>query len=124
MAAVIALGLAVLREGLALRAARMRKQPRNSRRHRGLAKLFVPLVALGFASGLVSMTLIRHREFLGSVHGITAIAVLLASGGAGCLGLALERGRALERRDAHALLGAASVLLTLGAALAGMSLLP
>jgi hypothetical protein len=124
MAAVIALGIAVLREGLALRGARLRGGRRDPQRHRRLAKTFVPLLVLGYGSGLISMLFIREREFLGSVHGVFGTGVVLAALGAGCFGLALERGRALGRRSAHALLGGGSVLLTLGSALAGMSLLP
>jgi hypothetical protein len=124
MVAILALGLTVLHEGLGLRNARLRHKPRDTRRHRALAKLFVPLLAIGYADGLCSLYLVRHETPFRSVHWVFGTGVMIAAAGAGLLGLALERGRARERRSAHALLGAGSVLLSLGSALAGMSLLP
>ncbi len=124
MAAVIVLGIVVLREGLALRTARLRRQSGDPRRHARLGKVFVPLLGVGYVEGIVSMYLLGDEPLLESVHWVLATAVLLTALGAGCFGLALERGRAQERRSAHALLGAGSVLLALGSGLAGMSLLP
>jgi hypothetical protein len=124
MAPLIVFGVIVLREGLQLRDARIRRRRRDSSRHRQLAKLFVPLMVAGYASGVVSMYFTRDEPLLDSVHWWFGTGVLAAGLGAAFFGLAMERGRALERRSAHALLGASSILLAVGSSLAGMSLLP
>jgi hypothetical protein len=124
MVPLILLGVAVLREGLQLRTARILRRRRSSGRHRQLAKIFVPLLVAGYASGVLSMYFTRDEPLLDSVHWWFGTGVLLAGLGAAFFGLALERGRALERRSAHALLGASSILLAVGSSLAGMSLLP
>jgi hypothetical protein len=124
MTALIALGLGVLREGLTLRNRRLRGRSGESQRHAWLGKIFVPLLALGYVEGVISMYLLRDEPLLESVHWVLATAVVLTGTGAGCLGLALEQGRAQERRAAHGLIGAACVLLALGSAVAGMALLP
>ena len=124
MLAVIALGLFVLREGLAIRNARLRRRPFDTRRHRRLAKLLIVLMALGWLSGVSSMVLLRNQSMFESIHwpfGSSALALL---GIAGALGLQLERGRWLDRRVAHAAFGALGMLFALGAAVAGMSILP
>ena len=124
MLVALGLGVAVLREGTQLRAARLRRRPANSARHRFMAKILIVLVALGWAGGVASMVLLRNREMFESIHwpfGTSALALLLV---AGAIGLRLERGRALDQRTAHAAFGALGVLMMLGAAVAGMSILP
>jgi len=124
MIGVLALGLLVLREGFEIRRARGAGAPRSSRQHRRLAKLFVPLMGLGYVAGLVSLGLVRDEPLFESLHWPLATLAMIALGGAGTLGLALERGRSLDQRSAHALLGALGVLLALFAAAAGVSILP
>jgi hypothetical protein len=124
MVAVVILGLLVLREGLALRSRRLRRLPRNTARHRRLAKILIPAMAIGWAGGVASMVLIRHEEMFGSIHwpfGTSAL-VLLTAGG--LIGLQMERGRWRDQRTAHVAFGALGMLLTLGAWVAGMSILP
>lgn len=124
MLLVVALAIVVLREGTRLRTARLRRRPADSSRHRRLAKLLIPLVAIGWVSGVASMVLIRNREMFESIHwpfGTSALAFLVV---AGSIGWRLERGRALDQRTAHAAFGALGVLFMLGAAVAGMSILP
>ena len=124
MVAVIVLGLVVLREGLLLRQLRARGQRRSSIRHRKLAKILLPLMLIGWAGGVASMVLIRNEEMFGSIHwpfGTSAIALLSVGG---VIGLQLERGRWSDQRTAHAAFGALGMLLTLGAWVAGMSILP
>jgi len=124
MIGVLALGLAVLREGFKLRRLRQSGHGRSSARHRRLAKLFVPFMGAGYVFGLVSLGLLRDQPLFQSLHWPLATVALIALAGAGSLGLALERGRSLDQRDAHALLGAAGVLFALFAAAAGVSILP
>lgn len=124
MIGVLALGLLVLREGFELRRARQAGRSRGTARHRQLAKLFLPLMALGYGAGLVSLGWIRGEPILKSLHWPLATLSVIALVGAGTLGLALERGRSLDQRSAHALLGAAGVLFALFAAAAGVSILP
>jgi len=124
MLAVVALGIAVLREGAELRKARLRRRAPSAARHVRFAKLLIPLVAIGWASGVVSMVLIRNRDMFESIHwpfGTSALILLLI---AGAIGLRLERGQGFDQRTAHAAFGAFGVLLMLGAAVAGMSILP
>ena len=124
MIAVIVLGLFVLRDGLNMRAARLRRRPFDTRRHRRLAKLLIVLMALGWLSGVSSMVLLRNRSMFESIHwpfGSSALALLAL---AGAIGLQLEKGRWMDRRLAHAAFGALGMLFALGAAVAGMSILP
>ncbi len=124
MVAVIALGLFVLREGVAIRNARLRRRPFDTRRHRRLAKVLLVLMAVGWLSGVASMVLLRNQPMFESIHwpfGSSALALL---GVAGTIGLQLERGRWFDRRVAHAAFGALGMLFALGAAVAGMSILP
>jgi hypothetical protein len=124
MVGVVILGLAVLREGLALRSRRLRGLRRSTARHRRLAKILMPAMALGWLGGVASMVLIRHEEMFGSIHwpfGTSAL-VLLSAGGV--IGLQMERGRWLDQRTAHVAFGAFGMLMALGAWVAGMSILP
>ena len=124
MLGVIALGLVVLRDGLALRDARMRRKPRHPERHARLAKLLIALVAVGWASGVASMVLLRNQSMFESIHWPFGSSSLVLLAVAGAIGLQLERGRWLDRRVAHAAFGALGMLFALGAAVAGMSILP
>ena len=70
------------------------------------------------------MVWLRGRPALQSVHFPLASSALLGMGAAAAIGLAMERGRALRARSAHALLGAGGVLFALAAAIAGLAILP
>lgn len=124
MLGVIALGLFVLREGLAIRSARIRRRPFDTRRHRRLAKLLIVLMAVGWLCGVASMVLLRNQSMFESIHWPFGSSALMLLGVAGAIGLQLERGRWFDRRVAHAAFGALGMLFALGAAVAGMSILP
>ena len=124
MVLILLLAVWVLRLGLELRRARLARRPADPARHARLARWLVPLVVLGWGAGLASMVWLRGRPALESVHFPLASSALLGMGAAGAIGLAMERGRALRARSAHALLGAGGVLLALAAAIAGLALLP
>jgi hypothetical protein len=120
---VLGLGLVVLLEGIEIRRARIVGRPRDSRRHRRFARVFVVLVALGFASGLYSMGVLREKEVFGSVHAwvtSTALAGFLA---AATLGFQLERNPRSGVRGPHALVGGAALLIAFAAAVAGFAIL-
>jgi hypothetical protein len=124
MTAVIALGLIALREGLALRRARLLDRARDSGRHRRVAQGFVVLVVLGYASGLFSMAKLRAEPLFESFHFMltttAGTALLLALG----LGKNLERVPSSVVRGAHLACGAVGLLLALLAAVAGIAILP
>jgi len=124
MLAVLGLGLVVLREGARIRAARLRRRPFDSRRHRRLARWFVVLAALGVGTGLGSAVVLRGMDPLQSVHawlvGPAALAFLLA----GALGLLLERGAGPTVRRIHLLAGTLGLLSALAGAIAGFAILP
>ena len=78
----------------------------------------------GFGTGLGSMLLLRPEPVFESVHAwITSFAVLSLVV-AGLLGRALERGASDRVRRIHLLCGATGLLAALGAAAAGMAILP
>lgn len=125
MLAVLALGVWVLREGLLVRRARIRRRPFDAASHRRAGRWFVGLAGLGFASGLASMTFLRDEPVFDSVHALLASGALLGLLGGGALGLRLERGPVGPGvRLAHALLGSAGLLLGLAAGAAGIAILP
>ncbi len=124
MVGVVGLGLLVLREGLRLRRARLRRRPVSSRAHRRLAKPFVALLLLGYGAGLVSMSVLRGRPLLESFHSLLTSGVLVCAVAAGILGLRLERRPAVTPRTAHVAAGSLGLLLALAAAIAGFSILP
>ncbi len=124
MVLVLALGLLVLREGIRVRRARLRRVPFDSARHRRLARLFVPLVALGFCAGLASSVWLRDDlEPLDSVHGYLALGALSGLLAAGALGLRLERRPASRLRSIHLICGAGGLLVALGGAIAALAIL-
>ena len=124
MVGVLALGGLVLREGLRLRAGRMRGRSPDSRRHRRLGKLFVALVGVGFAVGLASMAWLRDRAVFESIHALLTLSALLGFLGAAALGLRLEVRPESRAREIHVALGAGGLLLALTAAVAGFAILP
>lgn len=124
MLAVLVLAVFVLREGLRIRRGRLTRRPVDSTRHRRWARVLVVGVMLGFGFGLFSMAVFRAKPLAQSVHFPLVAGALLAITSAGGLGLLLERGGSLRTRTLHALCGALGVLLALGAAVAGMALLP
>ena len=124
MTAVLALGLVVLREGLRLRHARLLGRAVRPARHTRLARLFVPLVLLGYGSGLGSMALLRDEPLFGSVHVLLTSSAVTGFVCAYLLGRRLERGPSRVLRTAHLICGAGGLLLALAAAVAGIAILP
>jgi hypothetical protein len=123
MLLVIALGMAVLREGLRNRRARLARRAYDWDRHRRLARPFAWLVAIGWLSGVASMSLLRGKPLFESVHSAFATGAALCIGAAWLLGRELERGR--ERfRPAHAALAGLGLFLALVAAIAAFAILP
>ena len=72
MLAVIALGFVVLRDGLAIRNARLRRKPFDTRRHRRLAKILIVVMALGWLSGVGSMVQTADLDKNGAVDVLTS----------------------------------------------------
>jgi hypothetical protein len=123
MLAVLALGLVVLLEGLAIRRARVLRQRYDSRRHRRLARWFVALAVIGFGSGLFSMAVLRGKPMFGSVHAWLTSTALVGFLAAAALGFQLERNPRSPLRDVHVALGSLGLLLAFGAAVAGFAIL-
>jgi hypothetical protein len=123
MLAVLALGLVVLLEGLAIRRARMLRQRYDSRRHRRLARWFVALVVIGFGSGLFSMAVLRGKPIFGSVHSALTSAALVTFAIATALGFHLERNPRSALRGVHVAAGSLGLLLAFAAAVAGFAIL-
>ncbi len=124
MLVVLALGLYVFREGARIRAARLRRRPFDSRRHRRLARWFVVLAAVGFGAGLASSVGLRGMDPLQSVHASLVGPAVLAFLLAGALGLRLERRGGLTVRRIHLVAGSLGLLCALAGAVAGMAILP
>ena len=125
MSALLATALLVLREGLAIRRGRIAARRVDSRRHRRLGRLAVPLLVAGFATGIASMAWLRPGEPLAeSVHFRLAVPAILGLCAGGWLGLRLEKGADLRVRRLHAWLGALGLLLGLATGAAGMAILP
>jgi len=124
MLGVLALGLLVLREGLRLRQARFQRRPRDSQRHRNLARVFVPLIVLGFGSGLLSLGVLRGLPVFESVHSVLVTGALVGLSSAGLLGVWVQRSGHPRVRSLHALLGALGLLLALTAVVAAFAILP
>ena len=124
MTAVLGLGLLVLREGLRLRRARLLDRPFDSVRHRRVAQVFVALIAVGYASGLLSMGRLRAEPLFDSVH------VIFTTGALAGLVLAFALGKHLQHkpdptiRAVHLGCGTVGLLLALAAAVAGIAILP
>jgi hypothetical protein len=122
----LALALATLRAGLALRRARRLGQRRTAeayRRHLRLAKPALVLLGLGFASGIASSVGLRGWAALDSSHGLVASAAFMALLATGTLGWRLEHGRS-RAVEWHARLAALSLLLAAAALGTGLVLLP
>jgi len=125
------LGSLALREGLALRRARLarnRQDPAGHRRahlrHRRLGRGFAWVVAVGYPAGVSSMIWLQPRPALESVHFVLATLAASAVVTAAVLGRQLERRPLPDRRTVHALFGTLGLLIALGAAAAGMAILP
>ena len=126
MLASLALALATLRRGLALRRARKRGQRRTAdayRRHLRLAKPTLVLLAVGYAGGIASSVLLRGWDAFGTVHSLVASAALAVLLATGTLGWRLEHGRS-RAVEWHARLAALAVLLAAAAIGTGLVLLP
>jgi len=115
MVFVLALGLFVLREGLAVRDGRLTRRPRSSARHRRLGKIVVVLALAGFGAGLASMGLLHAWLGLGAFLGFSI---------GGAIGLSLERRIRALPRSIHAVTASIGLLLGLAAAVAGLAILP
>ena len=124
MLLILVLAVFVLRDGVAIRRARLAQRPIDSRRHRRLARFLVAGALLGFGAGLYSMAALRGQALAESVHFPFALLAITGFGAAGSLGLRLERGASLTTRQAHAILGTLGVLFALGAGVAGFAILP
>ena len=126
MVGSLALVLAALRTGLALRRARAARRPPprdGRRRHLRLAKPAVVLVVIGFAAGPLSAVWLRDwtpfSTFHGVAGGVAGVLFVLAS----IQGHRLEGGDA-SARNVHALLAGCALLAAAVAAVAGFVLLP
>jgi len=125
MTALLALSLLVLREGLAIRRGRISGRRVDSRLHRRLGRIAVPLLIAGFAAGIASVAGLRPEEPLaGSVHFRLAIPAIAGLGAGGWLGLRLEKQAGSRVRQLHACLGALGLLLGLATGAAGIAILP
>ena len=124
MAAVLGLGLLVLREGLRLRQARLLDRPLDSSRHRKVGQVFVALIVVGYGSGLLSMGRLRAEPLFDSVHALFTTGALTALVLAFALGKHLQHRPASALRSVHLACGAAGLLLALAAAVAGVAILP
>ena len=124
MVFVLALGLFVLREGLAVRDGRLTRRPRSSARHRRLGKIVVVLALAGFGAGLASMGLLRGKAVFGSVHAWLGLGAFLGFSIGGAIGLSLERRIRALPRSIHAVTASIGLLLGLAAAVAGLAILP
>ncbi len=124
MLAVLALGLGVAREGVRIRAARVRRRGYDARRHRRWARWFVALALVGGAVGIASAVALRGMEPLRSAHAGLAVPAACALALAGGLGLVLERGGSAGVRRAHLAAGAVGLLVALAGAVAGFAILP
>jgi hypothetical protein len=122
----LALALATLRAGLALRRARRlgrRRSPAEYRRHLRLAKPTLLCVMLGFGAGIASSTWLRGWQALGTAHGVVAVVALALFLATGTLGFRLERGSG-QAVEWHARLAALAVLAAAAAIGTGLVLLP
>jgi hypothetical protein len=124
MAAVLGLGLLVLREGLRLRRARLLGPSLDSARHRRLAQVFVALIVVGYGSGLLSMGRLRAEPLFDSVHAIFTTGALVGFVLAFALGKQLQHRPGSALRTVHVACGAVGLLLGLAAAVAGIAILP
>jgi hypothetical protein len=124
MIAVLALGLWVLREGVRIRASRLRGRAYDSRAHRRWARWLVALALTGGVAGLASAVALRGMEPLRSAHAWFVVPALCALALAGGLGLRLERRGSLAVRRTHLVAGAVGLLLALAGAFAGFAILP
>ncbi len=124
MIATLALGILVLREGLRIRRSRLQAAPVRSARHRKLAKVFVPLAALGFATGPASMTWLRGKDVFDSVHSLLALAAVSGLIAGGLLGLRLERQADHRIRALHSICAGIGLLIGLATGVAGIAILP
>ena len=122
----LALVLATLRRGLALRRARKRGLRRTAeayRRHLRLAKPALVLLGFGYAAGIASSVLLRGWDAFGTVHSLIASAALAVLLTTGTLGWRLEHGRS-RAVEWHARFAALAVLLAAAAIGTGLVLLP
>ena len=126
MVVSLALAVAALRAGLALRRLRLRRerQPRDLvARHLRYARPAAVLALLGFLGGPVSARLLRDWDPFASLHGWLGAVAALGFATAATLGWRLQRG---DRRvlRAHGLAGLLAVAAGALAAVAGFVLLP
>jgi hypothetical protein len=124
MVAILALGVFVLREGLAVRRGRLIGRPVPSRRHRRLARWLIWLATVGFVAGLASMAWLRDKPLFGSVHFWLAAGALGGMWMGAQLGFQLEQDGRAPIRGFHALTGSIGLLFGLAAAVAGFAILP
>jgi phosphatidylglycerophosphate synthase len=126
MSVSIAIAVLAARSGLRMRSARRlgtRRDPALRRRHLRAAKLAVTLVAIGFAGGPLSMSLLRGRDPFETAHAWIATLALVLFAATAVIGRGLERGRS-RSLDRHALVAALALLAAGAAAMTGWVLLP
>jgi len=124
MAAILVLGLVVLREGLRVRRGRLVGRPVPSRRHRRLARWLVGLATVGFGSGLASIAWLLGKTAFTSVHFWLASCALAGLWMGAQLGFQLEQDGRAPIRGFHAITGGIGLLFGLAAAVAGLAILP
>ena len=126
MVVSLALALAALRLGLALRRARAARRPPPAgarAAHLRLAKPAVVCIGAGLLAGPASAVWLRGWEPLGTFHGVIGVIAAALFAAAAFHGRRLERGLA-DARGAHAAFAALALLAAGVAAIAGFVLLP
>ena len=129
-AAVLLLGLWVLRLGLGVRRARAggargTERARLAGRHMRLARWFVGLLALGYLLGLAGMGLALGEPLLRTAHGYFATLALALLALAAWLGRRLRRAPGREDlRQIHSYAAFLTIFLCLAVAFLGMHLVP
>jgi len=126
MIVALALAVAALRAGLALRRARRLGAPgrRELRfRHLQVSKPAVLLLLVGFALGPASMRWLRGQDAFSTFHALLGVLAAALFAFTAVVGRRLERGRG-GSAEAHAAAGIAALLAAAAAAVAGFVLLP
>jgi hypothetical protein len=122
----IVLAVLALRAGVEVRRARARgvgRIPDLRRVHLRLAKIALPVLAIGFVAGPISMWWLRARRPFGTLHAVLGLLVVALFGTVAVFGRSVEQGN-LDAATAHGRLALLAVLAAGAAAIAGFVLLP
>jgi len=122
----LVIAVLALRAGVEVRRARARGVGRIAdlrRLHVRLAKIAVPVLALGFVGGPVSMWWLRGRTPFGTLHAALGLVVVALFGVVAIWGRSVEQGN-LDAATAHGRLALVAVIAAGAAAVAGFVLLP